>query len=95
MNNSDTLAMQYIERKLEEFIIGSNAIVANDNAKQMREFIDVGEYGLALLVACDTIRSQKINLSDHFRELIIELANRMELDETEWKDLVESPGGTT
>lgn len=78
-------------RRLEEELTALLAAMAEyteaDRLKQPREFVEHGEYGLALEALCEAVSEGQIELSAAGNARIESLGHMMGLNATSWKRL--------
>ncbi|MFT7879339.1 MAG: MafI family immunity protein [Sulfurimonas sp.] len=70
-----------IEKLLMDLLNLLTDIFNEDEIQEVKEFIDVGEYGLALDTLIDIIVEEKKQVSENVLEIIYKLARIMSLDE--------------
>lgn len=78
-----------IEEFLSKLISLLEPICTQIEIKEIQDFIDVGEYGLALETAIYIIIEEKKQISKNIFELINKLANKMSIDYDILKQLTE------
>lgn len=60
----------------------------------INEFIEVGEWGLALETTCDLLYEYEISITAETYQLIQKIGHFLQLDSNVWEDLCESITGT-
>ena len=78
----------YLQGGLNELVRDFSNAIPNLERDQIREFIDVNEYGEAFLLLVGVLTEEKARISSQAFERISELGRRMELDEKIWKNLI-------
>lgn len=75
-----TYDYQYIEDLLLRLLGLSLGIFTNSEKGEVQDFIDVGEYGLALETMVNIVVEENKQVSGEFLNLVYELAEVMQLD---------------
>lgn len=81
-----TYNYQYIEELLLQLIGLLVSVFTDSEKKEIQEFIDAGEYGLALETLVDIVNEEDKQISIESLKLIYELAEVMQLDESVFED---------
>lgn len=73
---------QYIEKLLVRLLNLLDIVFAEPELKEVQDFIDVGEYGLALETLVDIVAEEDKQISGEALKLVKELSVAMLLDES-------------
>lgn len=73
---------QYIEDLLLQLIGLLASVFTDSEKKEIQDFIDAGEYGLALETLVDIVSEEDKQISSKSFKLVYELAEVMQLDKT-------------
>jgi hypothetical protein len=73
---------QYIEELLLRLIGLLVSVLTDSEKKEIQDFIDVGEYGLALETLVDIVNEEDKQISSESLKLVYELAEVMQLEKT-------------
>jgi hypothetical protein len=76
---------QSIELSIEILMAELRAIFSATEAAEVRNFITVGEYGLALETLCGVIIDGGYTIPQSVYQQIIDLGNRMNIDRAFWE----------
>lgn len=76
---------QYIEKLFLQLLALLKFVFSDSESNEIKEFIDVGEYGLALQTLVDIIEEEDKQIQIGVQELVLELASAMSLDEETFK----------
>lgn len=71
---------QYIEQLLQKLLMLLKAVFSESEQNEVQEFIDVGEYGLALETLVDIIDEEDKLVEHGVLKLVLEVASAMSLD---------------
>lgn len=71
---------QYIEELLLRLLTLLTSVFTNSEKAEVQEFIDVGEYGLALETLIDIVIEEEKIISREASNLVYKLADKMLLD---------------
>lgn len=71
---------QYIEQLLQKLLMLLKAVFSESEQNEVQEFIDVGEYGLALETLVDIIDEEDKLVEHDVLKLVLEVASAMSLD---------------
>ena len=81
---------QNIEDKLLSLIASVNSEFSKDENQEVYEFIDAGEYGLALEALVEIIIEENKKIAQPSMTLILELADLMELNRLAFSEKLSS-----
>jgi hypothetical protein len=72
-----------IEKELVDLLATVGSSMSRKDKGLIEEFIDVGEYGLALETVCASLRSFGDPISDELKERVTALQRAMNMDDNE------------
>ena len=83
MTNRD---YQYIEESLLRLLVLLSVVFTDSERSEVQEFIDVGEYGIALETLVDIVLEEDKQIPDKVLMLVDELSDVMELDKAVFEE---------
>jgi hypothetical protein len=81
-----------LEEGIRALLAKLRTVLSAEETNEVEEFLDAGEYGLALETLCWALRTENKLISAEVVEGISKLAEQMELDSGVWTDLAARSG---
>jgi hypothetical protein len=76
-----------LEARLNSLLSEGGGWLSREEVQEVREFIDVGEYGLAFETLCGIIVEEDKSISPEVYRQLAELGGLMKMDEQAWSSL--------
>lgn len=77
-----------LAEKLSSVISSPAGWLTPDETREVREFIEVGEYGLAYETLCSIIEEENKTIAPDIYDQLVALGRRMEFEEEVWTKLL-------
>lgn len=81
-----TYNYQYIEELLLRLLDLLTSVFTDSEKREVQDFMDAGEYGLALETLVDIVNEENKQISSESLKLVYELAEVMQLDKSVFED---------
>jgi hypothetical protein len=81
-----------LEENIRALLAKLRSELSQKETHEVEEFLDAGEYGIALETLCWALRTENRLVSAEVVDDISKLAERMELDSSLWTDLAARAG---
>jgi hypothetical protein len=76
-----------IEAQLRSVLAGIGQYTSTSDVEEVSEYLDVGEYGLALRTICELLTEKGSAIPSRLYQLISDIGCRMQMDSGIWEQL--------